>query len=354
MLNNRNITSGPNNCFDKYNSFQDYLEKTSEIVSQTQNSTLNIPFELRPGFKTKKGILIVHGLFDSPYGMKYLAEYFKKKGFLVRTILLPGHGTSPKDLLNVNYKEWINAVEFGIDSFQGEVEDLYCAGLSIGAALCINLYLKNKELIKGLFLFSPAIRLRQKIYLSRFLKFVNLKWINKGQDKDPIRYESRPLNSVLQTISLLKENELLLKKESKFNIPMFIVLTEDDETLDIKNTLSILRAIKNNQISIFLFSENIKTKNTDIKRLKSIFPQQNIVSLSHSCLVMSQDDPIHGINGSHGPYNHFHRGQENQKMILGAATKANLKRYRLFRKLTFNPGLKDIFNNLDKFIDSKL
>jgi esterase/lipase len=356
----RFIETKQNTNFKEYNDFEEYLKKTKQIVSQVQNTTLNIPFELKPEFIKKKGILLVHGLFDSPYGMKYLAEYFRQKGFLVRTILLPGHGTVPGDLLNIDYKEWIKAVEFGINSFKGEIENLYLAGLSVGAALCINSYIKNNRSIKGLFLFSPAVKLKQKILLSRLLKFLNRKWINKTLDTDPVRYESRPLNSVLQTIALLKKNELLLKKEPKIKVPLFVVLTADDETLDIPATISFFNSLKSRRISIFLYGENIKIKDPNIKILQSSYPEQNIISLSHSCLLISPDDPIYGLNGSYKPCSHykdknqFQRCQQDPNIVLGALTKKNIKKYPLIRKLTFNPGFNNILRSLDLFINTEI
>ncbi|MGI9500774.1 MAG: hypothetical protein ACR2P3_12090, partial [Geminicoccaceae bacterium] len=64
------------------------------------------PFELRPtpdGGDCKgnadanydRGILLIHGLNDTPFSMWDLGSRFAKACYLVRGVLLPGHGTVP-------------------------------------------------------------------------------------------------------------------------------------------------------------------------------------------------------------------------------------------------------------------
>ena len=74
----------------------------------------NAPFELRPSGNHRvghnkpyrRGVLLTHGLTDSPYFMRYLASFFQENGFRVMALLLPGHGTQPGDLLEVRWQDW--------------------------------------------------------------------------------------------------------------------------------------------------------------------------------------------------------------------------------------------------------
>ncbi|EHA15584.1 alpha/beta hydrolase [Halomonas sp. HAL1] len=59
----------------------------------------NTPFELRPDRPAKRGILLVHGLGASPWYFIVIATDMANDGWLVRSILLPGHGTRPADLM---------------------------------------------------------------------------------------------------------------------------------------------------------------------------------------------------------------------------------------------------------------
>src|SRR5688572_6248898 len=57
----------------------------------------NTPFQWYPDdWQTqpiKRGVLLLHGVLDSPYSLRAIGQIFLKKSYLVRSILLPGHGT---------------------------------------------------------------------------------------------------------------------------------------------------------------------------------------------------------------------------------------------------------------------
>jgi pimeloyl-ACP methyl ester carboxylesterase len=81
-----------------------WLEKYRVFLTLGAESEIraNLPFEIRPAKNPRtgptgktKGILLVHGLGDSPGTFVDLAQEFAARGFLVRTVLLPGHGTRP-------------------------------------------------------------------------------------------------------------------------------------------------------------------------------------------------------------------------------------------------------------------
>ncbi|MGZ8257306.1 MAG: hypothetical protein ACXW1C_05030, partial [Gallionella sp.] len=92
-------------------SFTDYLAATNTqlLAAHQQLGTANLdtviagnmPFQLQPTLPNKnfagknhpyqRGIVLTHGLTDSPYFMRSLGEFFTAQGFLVMAILLPGH-----------------------------------------------------------------------------------------------------------------------------------------------------------------------------------------------------------------------------------------------------------------------
>ena len=82
----------------------------------------NAPFSLEPTGddiagrekKYRRGILLTHGLSDSPYFMHHVARFFQAEGFRVMAVLLPGHGTRPGDLLEVRWQEWARAVALAL------------------------------------------------------------------------------------------------------------------------------------------------------------------------------------------------------------------------------------------------
>src|SRR5262249_43499519 len=94
----------------------------------------NTPFELYPtgsdSKKLKYGALLVHGLFDCPFSLRDIGLQLQKQGVLCRSILLPGHGTKPSDLLHISYEDWIESVRFGVESLKSEVDQIFLIGYS--------------------------------------------------------------------------------------------------------------------------------------------------------------------------------------------------------------------------------
>lgn len=88
--------------------FQQYIDETKQWLSQhrvfkTDNIEkelqANTPFELIPEKPNGDAVLLVHGLGDSPYSFMDVAQHLAAQGYLVRAILLPGHGSKVGDLI---------------------------------------------------------------------------------------------------------------------------------------------------------------------------------------------------------------------------------------------------------------
>ena len=72
------------------------------------------PFELAPDpgrcprsadGRHQRAVLLIHGLGDTAYAMRDLGARFAAACYLVRAILLPGHGTVPGDLLEIRHDD---------------------------------------------------------------------------------------------------------------------------------------------------------------------------------------------------------------------------------------------------------
>jgi esterase/lipase len=79
---------------------------------------LNASFHLFPPGEMKGGILLLHGLTGSPYSLRALAEFLAQEGYYVLALRLPGHGTVPGALTQVQWQEWQQATHFGAQMVQ--------------------------------------------------------------------------------------------------------------------------------------------------------------------------------------------------------------------------------------------
>ena len=72
----------------------------------------NRTFEMVPE-EIRGGVLLVHGLSDSPYSMRSFAETARDQGYYVLAMRLPGHGTVPAGLMRATWPDWAAAIEVG-------------------------------------------------------------------------------------------------------------------------------------------------------------------------------------------------------------------------------------------------
>lgn len=188
----------------------------------------------------KRGILLVHGLYDSPYVMKDLEGFFNENCFYTRSILLPGHGTRPGDMLEISYKEWVKAVDFAVARFLYEVEELYMAGFSTGGALALRKAIKEPEVIKGLFLFAPALKVKDDF--TWLLHGLGKKWVpwQRFDDDDFVKYESITLKSVIEVGRLADEvREELERQDEGLPMPVMLVVSDSDYTVPAGETIRL-------------------------------------------------------------------------------------------------------------------
>jgi pimeloyl-ACP methyl ester carboxylesterase len=84
--------------------------------------------------------LLLHGLTDSPYSLRRVAEILHEQGFHVVGLRLPGHGTAPSGLLSVRWRDWMAATELAAGHLRSRLEDdlpFLVVGYSNGAALAV-------------------------------------------------------------------------------------------------------------------------------------------------------------------------------------------------------------------------
>ncbi|MFB3078031.1 MAG: alpha/beta hydrolase, partial [Lysobacterales bacterium] len=110
------------------------------------------------------GVLLLHGMSDSPYSLRTLGETLHKKGFQVLALRLPGHGTAPSGLTNVSWQDMAAAIELAMEHLARRVGDkpIHIIGYSTGAPLALNFALdagqgNSAPMPASLVLISPAI-----------------------------------------------------------------------------------------------------------------------------------------------------------------------------------------------------
>ncbi len=176
----------------------------------------NRTFELSPE-TTRGGVLLVHGLTDSPYSVRALAETYRTEGFYALALRMPGHGTVPGALTKTDWEDWRAAVRLGARHVRARIgpkAPLHFVGYSNGGALVL---LHALEALDDpalprpdrLVLVSPMIGVTPLAALARtigrlgvFPYFEKARWTELLPEYNPFKYNSFPANAGWQSWEL--------------------------------------------------------------------------------------------------------------------------------------------------------
>ena len=96
----------------------------------------NRSFELDPEVPIG-GVLLLHGMSDSPYSLRALAEALAPRGYRVIGLRMPGHGTAPSGLKRISVPDMTAAVRLAMDHLSAKLGEkpIHVVGYSTGASL---------------------------------------------------------------------------------------------------------------------------------------------------------------------------------------------------------------------------
>lgn len=165
------------------------------------------------------GALLLHGLSDSPYSLRSVAEMLHGRGIQVVGLRLPGHGTLPGELDTVHRDDWLAAAAMALRHVRavvGEERPVLLVGYSNGAAVALRVSLD--ALLAGerppdrLILLSPAIGVSELARVAGFHRmlswmpwFEKLRWTDLEFEVEPYKYGSFTKNGGRQTYLLTRE-----------------------------------------------------------------------------------------------------------------------------------------------------
>jgi len=131
------------------------------VVSFPLDPARTSSFDLGPAEATT-AVLLLHGFTGSPWEVRPLAESLADRGFFVRAPRLPGHGTTPEDMLWVTWREWLSAAEASLDSLS-RFPRVCVAGLSMGGLLGLLLAERHGARVSKLVLMAPVMRVQHRV-----------------------------------------------------------------------------------------------------------------------------------------------------------------------------------------------
>ncbi|MDQ8023030.1 MAG: alpha/beta hydrolase [Moraxellaceae bacterium] len=321
-------TPGPS-----YSSFDEYRTQTRQLIEQRRaflakegkgmqaELEWNSPQEWRPaglaavsgGAAPARGVLLVHGLGDSPWSFHDLGQRLAERGFLVRTVLLPGHGTRPDDLIAPGIADWRGLVREQVALLKrdlggrGHGGQVWLGGFSTGANL-VTEYALDDDAIAGLLLFSPAFRSDTDIdWLAPWVAWAR-PWLRERDpnrpDQSPVRYLITPTNG----FSLFWRSSYAVRSrlaDKPFEKPALLVTTANDSVVDVGFTLQAFQQSFTHPASRLVWygalPQEVGADRAPPPRVlvrTDRLPERRISQFSHMGLLFAPDNPLYGEAGS--------------------------------------------------------
>ena len=377
--------SGEGLPFDpgRYRDFRDYVRQTRKRLERHKvymdprrvetELAASTPFERAPADRCLpeasgrpgRGVLLLHGLSDVPLAMRDLADAFAARCFLVRVMLLPGHGSRAGDLLDANRGDWLAATRFGLETLKTDADKVFVGGFSLGGLLSIHALLTDAA-VRGAFVFSPALALERAWWIRQavWLRHV-FDWADRDARDDYARYEAMPVNAIAETFLLTRELARSLE-ERRVSAPVFMAHSADDPVINTAANLDyFLNRFSNSGSRLLVYRrdprEGADPADSRISYRNSFLPGQRIAGFSHQSLHIAPANAHYGVDGEY----------RNCGQSSGASAEAVARclaaprpwRGEVFgdgaaaapvgevlARLTYNPRFSEMFRLIDDFI----
>jgi len=326
-----------------------------------------LPFELAPPAdcranadgKAAQGVLLIHGLLDSPYSMRDFGEFLQSQCFYVLGLLLPDHGSRPGDFLNTDWQDWAAATSFATRALSNMADKVIVGGHSAGGALAILEATQNTE-VDALMLFAPALAITDAAKYARFIVplgwlFPKAAWFALEADEAIYRYESIPFTAAAETYALTQA-VLAAENTRVQQLPVFTVASSEDNTVSTAAILQFMGRNTHERSVTLLYSQHPAPNNErgvgqdllphgeHLRVIPSATPQQGILSVSHLGLMTPPTHPYYGLDGEYRSCSHYGPAsnpdfidcKQGERSFYGEVTAEN-RGQGIIERISFNP-----------------
>jgi esterase/lipase/1-acyl-sn-glycerol-3-phosphate acyltransferase len=240
----------------------DYLKY--HIKGESKSKDVGKPILVR-GNSRKFGVILIHGYMAAPLEMRELADYLGRKGLWVCVPRVKGHGTSPEDLAQTRYQEWVYSVDRAYAVVSSLCQRIVVGGFSNGAGLALDLAARVGDL-SGVFAVSPPLRLKDLStrlvpavdVWNRFMKKVHLndaqmEFVENHPENPHINYTRNPIAGVRELERFMNALE---SKLSGIQVPALVIQGQGDPVVNPKGSVRVFQRIGSEDKTYVLFSFN--------------------------------------------------------------------------------------------------
>lgn len=220
-----------------------YAQRKHYEINERETATADpSPFLYVPDSPRRTGVVLVHGFLASPAEVRDFGRTLHGLGYLTYGVRLKGHGTSPWDLRDRTWRDWMLSLERGRRIIEAFVDDYVLVGFSTGGTLSLVSAAERPERLTGAVAVAAPIKFR-----NRNMRFVPLmhganrivRWLSSYEGVMPFRpnesehplinYRNMPLRGLYELTRLAAH---LKSSLPQVNCPVCLVQAQHDRVVD--------------------------------------------------------------------------------------------------------------------------
>jgi len=201
------------------------------------------------GRRADDAVVVVHGFTGNPIATRPLGEQLAAEGYTVEVPLLPGHGTSHRDLATTRYGDWYGALDGLLDRLRRRSRQVAVVGHSLGGTLALDLASRRPGDVAAVAVINPTVRAPRGLLprLAGALQFV-VPYVPRelagmpANDlvRDGVEEGSYGLVATRAAHSLLAELDRVRTGLLDLTAPLLVIRSTVDHTVDPRNAREVL------------------------------------------------------------------------------------------------------------------
>jgi esterase/lipase len=220
------------------------------------------PYLIVPEKPEKPGVVLIHGFLASPAELRSIGHRLAELGHPVLGVRLKGHGTSPWDLHERTWKDWLASVQRGHEIMSLLSSHVLLVGFATGASLALHHAASRPSSLAGVvsvsaplkfcyrsLAFAPLVNGLNKLSEWVFVQ-EGIKPFQIGEPEHPdIDYRNMPVRSLVE---LRKAADALDSLLPEIICPVAVVQGTEDPIVDSSSANTIHRRISSMEKSLYM------------------------------------------------------------------------------------------------------
>ena len=205
---------------------------------------------LQPG--ARHAVVLSHGYLAAPKEMDELGDELHAAGFSVYQLRLPGHGTAPRNVVDITWRHWLASFRRCMTAIGLLHESILVGGFSTGGLLALCAAAETTAPVAGVISINAPTRLMDR--RTRLIPLVKKwgaamtalggvpepRWVANDTESPDVNYTRNYLHGVAELMELMEHAKT---RYAKVTAPTLLIQGDNDPVVDPRSGAEIHRAL---------------------------------------------------------------------------------------------------------------